>query len=172
MHGYAEHAFRGLEADNRLSPLISILSHLNNQTERTQPLNIHFLYSSRLPQGHKTASPEESLNQILFLPRIRHIIRSQGQSHRLRISLDLFLTDSNASRLTPASSPADLTIHSKRIEKHDLLSAVVGGDGKLDPRESVAYVCGPPQMTDEMIELLKGILGEGGEQRVFFEKWW
>ncbi|KAJ5454443.1 uncharacterized protein N7458_005399 [Penicillium daleae] len=155
-----------------INPLISILSHLNNQTERTQPLNIHFLYSSRLPQGHKTASPEESLNQILFLPRIRQIIRSQGQSHRLRISLDLFLTDSNASRLTPANSPADLTIHSKRIEKHDLLSAVVGGDGKLDPRESVAYVCGPPQVTDEMIELLKGILGEGGEQRVFFEKWW
>ncbi|GLI76487.1 hypothetical protein PoHVEF18_004760 [Penicillium ochrochloron] len=155
-----------------INPLISILSHLNNQTESTQPLNIHFLYSSRLPQGHETASPDESLNQILFLPRIRQIIRSQRQSHRLRISLDLFLTDSNSSHLTPSSAPADLTIHSKRIEKSDLLSAVVGGDGKLDPQESVAYVCGPPQMTDEMVELLKCMLGEGGEQRVFFEKWW
>ncbi|KAJ5380152.1 uncharacterized protein N7496_002580 [Penicillium cataractarum] len=155
-----------------INPLISILSHLNNQVETTQPLNIHFLYSSRLPQGHETASPEESLSQILFLPRIRQIILSQRQSHRLRICLDLFLTDSNSSRLAPANSPTDLTIHSKRIEKHDLQSAVIGGDGKLDPRESVAYVCGPPQMTDEMVELLKGILGEGGEQRVFFEKWW
>lgn len=135
-------------------------------------MNIHFLYSSRLPQGHETASLDEWLNQILFLPRIRQIIRSQRQSHRLRISLDLFLTDSNSSHLTPSSAPADLTIHSKRIEKSDLLSAVVGGDGKLDPQESVAYVCGPPQMTDEMVELLKGMLGEGGEQRVFFEKWW
>ncbi|OOQ91080.1 hypothetical protein PEBR_02411 [Penicillium brasilianum] len=155
-----------------INPLISILSHLNNQVESTQPLNVHFLYSSRLPQGHETASPEVSLDQILFLPRIRQIIRSQRQSHRLRISLDLFLTDWKSSRLTPANSPTDLTIHSKRIEKHDLQSAVIGGDGKLDPRESVAYVCGPPQMTDEMVAMLKDILGEGGEQRVFFEKWW
>jgi hypothetical protein len=27
-------------------------------------------------------------------------------------------------------------------------------------------------MTDKMIELLKDVLGEGGEERVFFEKWW
>lgn len=135
-------------------------------------MNIHFLYSSRLPQGHETASPEELLNQILFLPRIRQIIRAQGQSHRLRISLDLYLTASTAARLTPADAPADLTIHPRRIQKQDLVSAIVGGDGNLDPRESVAYVCGPPQMTDEMVDLLKGILGESGEQRVFFEKWW
>ncbi|KAF3388458.1 Oxidoreductase NAD-binding domain-containing protein 1 [Penicillium rolfsii] len=155
-----------------INPLISILSHLNNQTESTQPLNIQFLYSSRLPQDHERAAPDESLNQILFLPRIRQIMHSQQQSHRLRISLDLFLTNSKSSRLTPFSAPSDLTIHSKRIEKSDLLSAVVGGDGRIDPQESVAYVCGPPQMTDEMVELLKEILGEGGEQRVFFEKWW
>lgn len=135
-------------------------------------MNIHFLYSSRLPQGHGNASLDESLSQILFLPRIRQIISSQRQSRRLRISLDLFLTDSISSRLTPFNAPSDLTIHSRRIEKSDLLSAVVGGDGKLDPQESVAYICGPPQMTDEMVELLKDILGEGGEQRVFFEKWW
>lgn len=160
------------EADTVHSPLISILSHLNNQTEDSHSLNIHFLYSSRLPQGPETASPDELLDQILFLPRIRQIIRSQRQSHRLRISLDLYLTDPTSFRLNPAKCPADLTIHSRRIRKQDLLSAVLGGDGKLDPRESVAYVCGPPQMTDNMVELLKDVLGEGGEERVFFEKWW
>lgn len=132
-------------------------------------MNIHFLYSTRLRQSHETASSNIDLNQILFLPRLRQITRSQLHSHRLRISLDLFLTD-----LTSVSpeSPADLTIHSRRISEHDLRTAVVGGHGTLDPRETVCYVCGPPQMTDETVELLKGVLGEGGEQRVFFEKWW
>ncbi|KAJ5168187.1 uncharacterized protein N7482_003781 [Penicillium canariense] len=155
-----------------INPLISILSHLNNQSQRTQPLNIHFLYSTRLPQGHETTPSDTLFNQILFLPRVRQIIRSQEQSHRLRISLDLFLTNLSSSCLTSADNPADFTIHRKRIGKHDLRSAVVGGDGKLDPRESVAYVCGPPQMTDEIVEMLKEVLGEGGGQRVFYEKWW
>lgn len=132
-------------------------------------MNIHFLYSTRLPQDPETASSIKDLDQILFLPRLRQIIHSQLHSHRLRISLDLFLTDSTSVSSEP---PADLTIHSRRISEQDLRTAVVGGQGKLDPAETVCYVCGPPQMTDETVELLKGVLGEGGEQRVFFEKWW
>lgn len=134
-------------------------------------MNIHFFYSTRLSRGHDSASLNTALDQILFLPRLRQIIRSQLHSQRLRISLDLFLTD-----LTPSASlsgsPADLVIHPRRIREHDLRLAVKGGDGTLDPRDTVCYVCGPPQMTDEMVELLKGVLGDGGEQRIFFEKWW
>ncbi|EPS33652.1 hypothetical protein PDE_08614 [Penicillium oxalicum 114-2] len=158
-----------------INPLISILTHLNNQgtQELIAPLHVHLLYSSRVPQNHDpTPSIEDSLDQILFLPRIRQIIRSQQQSHRLRVSLDLFLTTASSSGLTWADSPADCIVHFGRMQPNDLLAAVRGGDGQLDPRQSVAYVCGPPQMTDEMVDTLTTMLGEKGEQRVFYEKWW
>lgn len=117
--------------------------------------------------------PRDSmLDQILFLPRLRQIIRSQLQSHRLCISLDLFLTDLTSTDATLSQTPADLTIFPRRIQEHDLHSAALGGDGKSNPQETVAYVCGPPSMTDEMVTLLQRLLGENDTQRVFFEKWW
>lgn len=134
-------------------------------------MNIHFFYSTRLPRGHNSAITNTALDQILFLPRLRQILRSQLQAQRLRISLDLFLTDLAPNGEFP-ESPSDLVIHPRRVSEHDLSLAVKGADGTLDPRDTVCYVCGPPQMTDEMVEMLKGILGDGGEQRVFFEKWW
>jgi len=110
------------------------------------------------------------LDEILFLPRLRQIIRTQALSQRLRISLDIFLTNSSPG-LVASGSPPDLTIHPRRISEADLRAAVVG-DGKFGPDQTVAYVCGPPRMTDEMVQSLKGVLGEDGDQRVFFEKWW
>jgi hypothetical protein len=111
------------------------------------------------------------LDRVLFLPRLRQIIRSQALSQRLRISLDLFITNSSPG-LTASGSPTDIAIHARRIDDGDLRAAVLGGNGKIDPQSTVAYICGPPQMTDEMVESLKNILGEDGDKRVFFEKWW
>ncbi|KAJ5637985.1 hypothetical protein N7490_007864 [Penicillium lividum] len=152
-----------------INPLISIISHIN-QTKTKNPLNVQILYSSRLPQGQETETSESVLEQILFLPRIRHIIRSQGPSSQLRISLDVFLTSASTSQF-PSESPADLNIHLRRISEQDLRSALVGGRNKPDPQHTVAYVCGPPAMTDELVEKLQGILGDK-PQRVLFEKWW
>ncbi|KAJ5532771.1 hypothetical protein N7494_009323 [Penicillium frequentans] len=153
-----------------INPLISILSHIN-QSKPTNQLNVHILYSSRLPQGQETETSESVLEQILFLPRVRHIISSHGPVSRLNISLDLFLTSASASQIS-FKSPADLTIHSRRINDEDLHSALVSGSDKVVPKETVAYVCGPPVMTDELVEKLQKALEEDGTQRVFFEKWW
>ncbi|KAJ5503985.1 Riboflavin synthase-like beta-barrel [Penicillium fimorum] len=157
-----------------INPLISILSHLNNNEPHTpNPTTIHVLYSSRLPQDQEKASTDAVLDQILFLPRLRQIVRSQESSHRLRISLDLFLTDlASSPNLFSSGYPSDLKIHPVRISDRDLRSAAVGTDGELDSRGTVCYVCGPPGMTDSIVEKLVGMLGDGGEQRVFFEKWW
>jgi hypothetical protein len=151
-----------------------MLSHLNNNEPHTpNPKTIHILYSSRLPQDQGTGSADAILDQILFLPRLRQIIRSQESSHRLHISLDLFLTDlSSSSDLLSSGSPSDLKIHPDRISYHDLRSAAVGPGGELDSQGTVCYVCGPPDMTDSIVEKLVEMLGNGGEQRVFFEKWW
>ncbi|KAJ5631099.1 uncharacterized protein N7484_011199 [Penicillium longicatenatum] len=153
-----------------INPLISILSHMN-QTKPRSKLDVHILYSSRLPQGQETEKPESVFEQILFLPRVRHIISSHGPSCQLNISLDLFLTSASATQLS-LKSPADLNIHSRRISDHDLYSALVSGSDKVIQKETVAYVCGPPVMTDELVEKLQGFLEEDGTQRVFFEKWW
>jgi hypothetical protein len=145
----------------------------NNEPHTTKPKTIRVLYSSRLPRDHEKASAGTKLDQILFLPRIRQIIKSQECSHRLQISLDLFLTNlASSSDLGPAGSLSDINIHAERISDTDLRAAALGKDSELDPRSTVCYVCGPPAMTDAVVEKLVQILGKGGEQRVLFEKWW
>jgi hypothetical protein len=94
------------------------------------------------------------------------------QSQRLRISLKLFLTNLDTSLLDSASLPSDLTIQPRRIGDDDLRSSVIGRDGKMDPHETVSYICGPPNMTDDFAERLKTVLDDPEGQRIFFEKWW
>ncbi|KAE8387906.1 hypothetical protein BDV23DRAFT_195525 [Aspergillus alliaceus] len=159
-----------------INPLISILSHLNNNADETpashHPFNIHFLYSTKLPSQETIASSESVLDQILFLSRLRQIIRSQSQSHRLRISLGLFVTGLRDSSSSPLrEQPSDLTIYARRINQDDLRAALTGPNGDIKPEETVCYMCGPPAMTDEFVPSLRGLMGDGGE-RVFFEKWW
>lgn len=154
--------------------MISILSHLNNNQPQTPtPSTIHILYTSRLPHGHETLPADEVLDQVLFLRRLRQILLSQETSHRLQISLDLFLTNvAPSSDLLTSGSPSDITIHSSRISDSDLRFAVGSKENGLDPCETVCYVCGPPAMTDSIVERLQGMLGEDAEKRIFFEKWW
>ncbi|KAL4781432.1 hypothetical protein BJX76DRAFT_350150 [Aspergillus varians] len=156
-----------------INPLISMLSHLNNNDESTglyhPSLNIHVLYSSRLPNA---TTPESALDQILFLPRLREIIRSQSQFHRLRITLDLFLSNlQDQSSPLLAQAPKDLAIHPRRINEDDLRKTISGTDVKFAPSETVCYVCGPPQMTDEVVNTATELLS-GQKERVYFEKWW
>ncbi|KAB8079185.1 hypothetical protein BDV29DRAFT_165041 [Aspergillus leporis] len=162
-----------------INPLISILSHLNNNADETpashHPFNIHFLYSTKLPSTapqETAASVESTLDQILFLSRLRQIIRSQSQSQRLRISLDLFITnlqDTSSSLLR--GQPPDLTIHAQRINHQNLQTALAGPNGNIAPGETVCYMCGPQAMTDEFVSVLRGFIG-GGSECVLFEKWW
>ncbi|KAL2799516.1 hypothetical protein BJX66DRAFT_332998 [Aspergillus keveii] len=156
-----------------INPIMSMLSHLNNNDETTssfhQSLNIHILYSSKLPHN---ATPETALNQIPFLPRLREIIRSRTQSQRLRITLDLFLTNKHDPfSALPGQSFQGLTVQSRRIGRDDLRRAVSGRDSQFKPEETVCYVCGPPQMTDEVVDVLGDLL-DGQNDRVYFEKWW
>ncbi|RAL01061.1 FAD-dependent oxidoreductase [Aspergillus ibericus CBS 121593] len=160
-----------------INPLISMLSHLNNGDDEATALqhphlNIRFLYSTKLPRGEGEANGT-SLDQVLFLSRLRQIIASQSQFHRLQISLDLFITDldpgTELGSLLGGSSE-DLTLHARRINRGDLEKVVSGPDGRVRPEETVCYVCGPPEMTDEVVESLEGFLGKG--ERVFYEKWW
>ena len=55
-----------------------------------------------------------------------------------------------------------------RFAKEDLLRTL----GPVSERSStVAYVCGPPAMTDSAVATLRGAEGMD-EKRVLCEKWW
>lgn len=132
-------------------------------------MNIHVLYSSKLPDAE---TPESALDQVLFLRRLREIVRSQSQFHRLRITLDLFLSnlqDKSSSLLL--QPPQDLTIHPRRLNEEDLNRSVSGRGKQFIPDETVCYVCGPPQMTDEVVRTVTELL-HGQKNRVLYEKWW
>ncbi|KAJ0420087.1 hypothetical protein BJY00DRAFT_313309 [Aspergillus carlsbadensis] len=156
-----------------INPIMSMLSHLNNNDETTgsfhPSLHIHILYSSKLPHD---ATPETALDQIPFLPRLHEIVRSRTQSQRLRITLDLFLTNNHDTSSAITTQPLqDLTIQSRRISRDDLQKSVTGRDSHFKPEETVCYVCGPPQMTDEVVDILGDLL-EGQKNGIYFEKWW
>ncbi|KAL4955623.1 hypothetical protein BDW69DRAFT_193076 [Aspergillus filifer] len=155
-----------------INPIISMISHLNNNDETTglyhPSLNVHVLYSTKLPNAN---SPESALDQILFLRRLREILRAQSQFRRLRINLDLFLTNLHDQSPLLEKPPDDLTIYPRRINKDDLSRTVTGTEKKYAPSETVCYVCGPPQLTDEVVEDVTKLL-DGQDGKVFFEKWW
>ena len=59
-------------------------------------------------------------------------------------------------------------IEYRRFDRKDLQAAL----GPIEEREKVvAYVCGPPSMTDWAVDVLKGSVGMD-EKRVLCEKWW
>ncbi|KAH1422701.1 hypothetical protein KXV70_009002 [Aspergillus fumigatus] len=163
-----------------INPLMSILSHLNNNDDGTalhhQHSDIHFFYSTKIPRSAVPSLPEKSpqayLDQILFLSRLREIIRCQSESGRLRISSRLFLTNLHDDFAPLLSEPQqDLTIYARRLQPDDLRKALQGSDGIIRPEETVCYICAPPKMTDEVASTLRDLLRDGKE-RVLFEKWW
>ena len=60
------------------------------------------------------------------------------------------------------------TIEYRRFDAKDLQAAL----GPIEEREKVmAYVCGPPLMTDWAVDVLKGSIGMD-DKKVLCEKWW
>ena len=161
---------------------MSILSHLYNDFQSPLPKVIRLLYSTRRPDPSSTPStPEdhhqEDLNNILFFPRLRRIFEHwnrsfmsrQAQEAREEKKFELFLTSHLPS--TPdkerASLDPGLELGRGRITKEDLRNAL----GPAEEREAtVAYVCGPQVMTDELVAFLEE--EEGMKGRVLAEKWW
>ena len=121
---------------------------------------IKVLYSAR-PATTRIAD-------ILFYTRVRKLLSSDPSADR---TLDLFLTGSASSSTLDDWDQVvaeGVHVHQRRISYQDLASAL----GPVQERNgAVAYVCGPAQMTDELVEVLKKSDGMD-EQRVLCEKWW
>jgi len=138
------------------SPLISIFSHLLQQHNR--PKKIHFIY------GTKASGSSLDGDKILFLTRIRELIRSTGDPN---VQLELFLTGVSQDEISRGKSlPPGAT--AGRITGSSLESAL-GEEGKR--QGTLCYVCGPPRMTDSFVDFLRSRKGMD-ETRVLCEKWW
>ena len=147
-----------------ISPLISILSHLHET--HSLPPSLHLLYSLRAPPHHPTS-------QILFYNRLKNIFTSPTLSPDQNFSL--FLTgDYTSPPSIPLTVPPSTDLRSniqtyhRRFEPQDLIDRLPGQEKRGG---TVAYVCGPPRMTDEVVGFLRGLEGLSEEQ-VLCEKWW
>lgn len=124
---------------------------------------------------------EKTLDQILFLSRLRNILqRTRTITKRpanIKLDLDLFLTNLSSpaaaaqageilNKVTDDDSVSDsrplIRVHGQRISNDDL-------DGEPQQEDTVYYICGPPSMTDEFVQYLEPVVGK---ERVLYEKWW
>lgn len=140
-----------------INPLISIFAHLMSLERR--PKKVRFVYGTKVEEGTIKAE------RILFLNRLMELIEKQGD---INVQLDLFLTATSQKEIDGA---ADLPEHVKagRIEK-DGLEAAIGEDRSVR-QATVAYICGPPAMTDQFVEFLSSRDGMD-KRKVLCEKWW
>ncbi|KAF2234302.1 ferredoxin reductase-like protein [Viridothelium virens] len=135
-----------------INPLISILAHLHYTN--TMPPSVQFLYSTKIGQ------PSPKLEDVLFLDRLRSILK--GNEDRMRLSL--FITGQRLELETGSG----IDLHYRRIGQHDLREAL----GPVSERRNAfCYVCGPQGMTDELVARVRNEDSVVPDQ-VLCEKWW
>lgn len=137
-----------------INPLISMISHMHHAN--TMPSSVEFIYATKLADG-----------QVLFADRLLHIASNRPE----QLKLKFFLTKPGERDAEPFQDirMAGLSVSPahRRLSSDDVLEAL--GDAQRD--KTVCYVCGPPQMTDELVELLREQDGMSAD-RVLCEKWW
>ena len=154
-----------------------MLTHLH---EQNSPVEARILYSTKTPS--KDTQPSE----VLFLPELLELFR-KPHSRRSKDRIELFLTGTwdgtqlNRKDDEPIHPLMSLTLPklftdmevpvvawTHRIEDIALSSAVGNRD---EACSSVFYVCGPPEMTDSIVDFLKAQQHVRPEH-VLCEKWW
>ena len=134
---------------------MSILSHLNHR--QAFPSSTKLIYSCR--------TPKQDLKEILFLDRLNKIFCRPTQDLRLYLTGD-GRPEGNVELQGP-EYPC-VRLFRRRFLPDDLINCLPYPERR---HATVVYVCGPPQMTDQVVEFLKGLEGMS-EDRVLCEKWW
>ncbi|KAH6603338.1 hypothetical protein Trco_008113 [Trichoderma cornu-damae] len=138
-----------------VNPLMSMLSYIAASKERDAPA-VSFLYASRLPRSG-------NLSDVLFLGRIARLF---GEG-KVKGEMKLYVTAAGnaVSQETRRIDGAQVEIQPRRLTVADV-KAAIGGE---DREDTVVYVCGPPPMTDELVERLAAVMDS---RRVLTERWW
>jgi hypothetical protein len=148
--------------------------------ELDSPVEARILYSTKTPS--KDTKPSE----VLFLPELLELFR-KPRAHASKDRIELFLTGTwdgtqlNRNDDEPIQPLMSLTLPNLQTNTvvpvvawtHHIediaLSSAVGN--REEASSSVFYVCGPPQMTDSIVDWLKKQENVRPE-RVLCEKWW
>ena len=178
---------------------MSILTHLGQNKELLPPrLDLLYTYRQSYPphkQGTATIDTDSFKEPVLFFRRLTSLFASdkfpQKPHDQNSYRFSLFLTPpmdpgARKGRSNPLGSEDEVAEHHRnegihisdtavctkrrRIADADLIAPV--NDMSEEMRKGVvAYVCGPPSMTDWAVRTLRSVRGVVGE-RVLCEKWW
>ena len=105
--------------------------------------DIILIYSAR--NWEDILYKDEVLSLMKFLPQLR---------------IRIYLTQVTSGEM-PSSNLDQVQFHSGRLAKENLYF------NEFSPDECVAYLCGPPQMSENVSDWLNGRISE-----INFEKWW
>jgi ferredoxin-NADP reductase len=110
--------------------------------------------------------------EVLFYKRIRGIAESYERDGNVDFKFVLHETGGEGMEgVSDADAPVEskrVEHKSRRIEYGDLLDCL---GPEEERKKMVVYVCGPPTMTDEFVDVLGKALGME-DRRVLCEKWW
>lgn len=151
-----------------INPIISMITAMEMQGPKRLgglPSRLRILYTSK--RGSDSNGKPEA---IVFEQRLKAIAVKSAEKHRdVDFRYALFETSkSNNEDANKTDKPANMTVLHRRISHDDLFEAL-GPENKRS--NTLVYVCGLPDMTDEYVELLQKAPGME-EKRVFCEKWW
>ena len=146
---------------------MSMLAHMH-RSRATMPDNVQLLYASK--------GTSLDIKHVLFANRILNIASEYSAS---RLQVQFFLTtttttvapNAEQSSTTTVAEQVDLdnvSSHTGRISRRHIEEALGDVAGR---RDVVCYVCGPRQMTDELVDMVGKMDGMEAE-RVLCEKWW
>ena len=105
--------------------------------------DIILIYSAR--NWEDILYKDEVLSLMKFLPQLR---------------IRIYLTQVTSGEM-PSSNLDQVQFHNGRLAKENLYF------NEFSPDECVAYLCGPPQMSENVSDWLNGRISE-----INFEKWW
>jgi len=144
-----------------INPLISILSHIRQTNVQLD--HLRFMYATRISRH------DVQVSKILFLPRLLDLFRSPitPVDEKQKERLELFFTGQLENLEFAKGLPAYTRF--QRIEDADLKSAA--GTDEVEKKSSLFYVCGPPVMTDHIVDFLRR-QDFIDPDRVLCEKWW
>jgi NAD(P)H-flavin reductase len=132
-----------------INPLMAMLAHLDGTGEMGALRRVDVVYSVRVPEEGFV------VERVLFLSELLEV----QERWRVRLSVHLFVTGE-------VGGDHGQVFSNKRVTREDLRDML---DGDVD--ETVAYVCGPPDMTDDLVLFLQEEICMP-KDRVLCEKWW
>lgn len=141
---------------NPIMSMVSAMHGLGAGKVGGMPRVVRVLYTTRYREGE----------EVLFYERLKGVAELYSKNTGVDFKFLMFETGRKTEDM---SEETDSVKHINRRITHEDLLECLGPEGQR--KNTACYVCGPPKMTDEFVEIMGK--AEGMEKRrVLCEKWW